>query len=128
MTLFATDQRLQEYRIAAVIHPFAPKAPVSADSSHQQREPPFTLASRRKVVEGPGHRATGPTKGAQSINPQQPRTEQDSSKSGETSTLGDDSRYRAIQAQIRLLMQRVERIEGVEEAPPEYVSAYGSSR
>ncbi|KAL0057117.1 hypothetical protein AAF712_016256, partial [Marasmius tenuissimus] len=39
----------------------------------------------------------------------------------------DQARFSAMQAQIRLLVERVERIEAAEppEAPPEYVSAYG---
>ncbi|KAJ8092371.1 hypothetical protein PM082_023826 [Marasmius tenuissimus] len=41
----------------------------------------------------------------------------------------DQARFSAMQAQIRLLVERVERIEAVEppEAPPEYVSVYGST-
>ncbi|KAK1227620.1 hypothetical protein PQX77_009376, partial [Marasmius sp. AFHP31] len=42
----------------------------------------------------------------------------------------DQARFSAMQTQIGLLMQRVERIEATEqsEAPPEYVSAYGGSQ
>ncbi|KAJ8089614.1 hypothetical protein PM082_014872 [Marasmius tenuissimus] len=36
--------------------------------------------------------------------------------------------YQAIQAQIRMLVQRMERMEAADEAPPEYVSAHGSNR
>ncbi|KAK1234280.1 hypothetical protein PQX77_002518, partial [Marasmius sp. AFHP31] len=79
----------------------------------------------RKAVEGSNPQITDPAGGEQTIEPQQPRSERDDSQSGGTSTLGDDNRYRAMEAQIQLLMQRVERIEGVEQAPPEYVSAYG---
>ncbi|KAJ8089474.1 hypothetical protein PM082_014725 [Marasmius tenuissimus] len=82
----------------------------------------------RKVAQVSDHQVVGPMAGEQSINPEQPQTEPESSESDETSTLGDNNRYRAMQAQIQLLMQRVERIEGVEEAPPEYVSTYGSGR
>ncbi|KAK1233416.1 hypothetical protein PQX77_003430 [Marasmius sp. AFHP31] len=41
----------------------------------------------------------------------------------------DQARFSAMQTQIRLLVERVERIEAADppEAPPEYVSAYGGS-
>ncbi|KAK1219012.1 hypothetical protein PQX77_018279 [Marasmius sp. AFHP31] len=129
MTLFATDQQPQDsYATAAVIHPFPPTAPV-LESSRKRKEPPSTPASRhRKAVEVYNLRVIEPAGSEQTIKPQQPDTEPDSSESGETSTLGNDIRYRAMQAQIQSLMQRMERVEAVEEAPPEYVSAYGSSR
>ncbi|KAJ8089461.1 hypothetical protein PM082_014712 [Marasmius tenuissimus] len=122
------NQRVQDFeQTAAVICPFPPKAPI-LDHSRGHRELSSIPTSNRKVVQGFNNRVTGPTAGKQSISPQQPHTERDGSESGETSTLGDDNRYRAMQTEIRLLMQRMEIIEGTEEAPPEYVSAYESSR
>ncbi|KAL0058439.1 hypothetical protein AAF712_014883 [Marasmius tenuissimus] len=120
--------RLRDFdRAAAVIDPFTPTTPVS-NPLPERKEPLSMPISNRKAVEGSDHSVVEPTAGEQSTDFQQPHTERDDGDSGETTTLGDDNRYRAVQAQIRLLMQRMERIEGVEEAPPEYVSAYGSGR
>ncbi|KAK1234086.1 hypothetical protein PQX77_002719, partial [Marasmius sp. AFHP31] len=126
MTWFATDQQLQDlHETAAVIHPFLHTTPV-LESSREQKEPSSTPASNfRKAVEVSSPRVTGPAGGEQTIDPQQPNTERDGGERGETSNLGDDNRYRTMQAQIQSLMQRMERVEAVEEAPPEYVSAYG---
>ncbi|KAJ8089534.1 hypothetical protein PM082_014790 [Marasmius tenuissimus] len=123
----ARDQLQDFNKVAAIIHPFSPKAPVP-DYSREQKEPPSMPAWNRKVAQMSDHQVIGPTSGEQSIDPQQPQIEPDGSESDETSTLGDDSRYRTMQAQIQLLMQRVDRMEAVEEAPPEYVSDYRSSR
>ncbi|KAK1224615.1 hypothetical protein PQX77_012475 [Marasmius sp. AFHP31] len=129
MTLFSTDQQLQDlYEPAAVIYPFPPTTPV-LKSSRKRKESPLTPVpdfQRAVGVSNPG--VTEPAGGGQTIDPQQPVTEREGVEHGETSTLGDDNRYRAVQAQIQLLMQRMERMEAGEEAPPEYVSAYGSSR
>ncbi|KAK1215089.1 hypothetical protein PQX77_022308, partial [Marasmius sp. AFHP31] len=113
-------QRAQDFdRIAAVIHPFPPET-----------ESSLTPASNfRKAVDVSNPRMTEPKAGKQSIDLQQPGTKYGV---GETSTHRDNNRpvdqasYQAMQAQIQLLMQKVERMEAVEEAPPEYVSAYGS--
>ncbi|KAJ8089464.1 hypothetical protein PM082_014715 [Marasmius tenuissimus] len=125
--------RLQNFdKAAAVIHPFTPTTPVS-NPPRERKEPPSVLTLSQKVAEGSNHRVTEPTTDEQSTNPRQSLIEQEDDESGRTSTLADDNRpvdqasYRALQAQVRLLMQRVERVEGVEEAPPEYVSAYGST-
>ncbi|KAJ8089489.1 hypothetical protein PM082_014742 [Marasmius tenuissimus] len=127
----ARDWRVQGVdQTAAVIDPFPSTTPVSNPLS-ERKETLLMPASDRKAVEGSDHLVVGPMGGEQSINPRQPETEHGG---GESLTRGDDNRpvdqasYRALQAQVRLLMQRMERVEGVDEAPPEYVSAYGSSR
>ncbi|KAJ8089487.1 hypothetical protein PM082_014739 [Marasmius tenuissimus] len=112
---------------AAVIDPFTPTTTVS-NPPREWKELPSIPVSSRKAMEGYSRRVTEPTTGEQSTNPQQPHTDRDGGEIGVTSNLGDDNRYQAMQAQIQMLMQRMERIEAVEEAPPEYVSAYGSSR
>ncbi|KAL0058440.1 hypothetical protein AAF712_014884 [Marasmius tenuissimus] len=71
-------------------------------------------------------------------NPQQLQTdsERDRGRFGTSHGHMDPNRpveqasYWAMQAQIRLLMERMEmiEIEGLSEAPPEYASAYGSNR
>ncbi|KAJ8089460.1 hypothetical protein PM082_014711 [Marasmius tenuissimus] len=114
---------------AAVIHPFPPASLVS-DSSRERDEPPSIPASNREVAEVSNYRVTEPTGGERSINLRLPETE----RRGGDPSHQDDNRpvdqasYRALQAQVQLLMQRLERVEAVEEAPPEYVSARRSSR
>ncbi|KAK1233262.1 hypothetical protein PQX77_003584 [Marasmius sp. AFHP31] len=127
ITLFAIDQQLQSsYETAAIIRPFSPTTPV-LKSSREQKETLSTSASNlRKAVEVSNPRVAEPAGGEPTIDPQQPHTGRDDSESGETLTLGDDNRYRAMQAQMQLLRQRVDRMEGAEEAPPDYVSAEGS--
>ncbi|KAJ8089476.1 hypothetical protein PM082_014727 [Marasmius tenuissimus] len=124
--------RLQDFDpAAAVIHPFTPTTLVLNPLS-ERKEPSSMPASNRKAVEGSHHRVTETT-GKESSDPRQSHPEQND-ESGQTSTLVDDNEpidrasYRAMQAQMRLLMHKVERMEFVEEAPPEYVSAYGGSR
>ncbi|KAK1218232.1 hypothetical protein PQX77_019083 [Marasmius sp. AFHP31] len=125
------DRRVQDSnRTARVIHPFLPATPV-LKSSRERKAPLSIPATNRKVARLPNPRVTEPTAGELSIDLQQPGAERGG---GETSIHVDDNRpvdqasYRAMQAQMQLLMQRVERMEAIEEAPPEYVSAYGSGR
>ncbi|KAK1234632.1 hypothetical protein PQX77_002157 [Marasmius sp. AFHP31] len=126
------NQRVPDFDgTTAVIYPFPPQTRLS-DVPREWIELPSTPASNfRKAVEVSDPRVAELVGGERSIDLQQPGTERGGD---EISTHGDDNRpvdqasYRAMQAQIQLLMQRVERIEGTEEAPPEYVSAYGSSR
>ncbi|KAJ8089479.1 hypothetical protein PM082_014731 [Marasmius tenuissimus] len=134
MTLVA--DRLQDSdKAAAVIDPFTPTTPVLNPPRERKESSPIP-ASSRKAVEGSNRRVTEPTRGEQSTDARQSHTEQDApgDESGQTSTLVDNNlpvdqaSYRAMQAQIQLLMQKVERMESVEEAPPEYISSYGSSR
>ncbi|KAL0057152.1 hypothetical protein AAF712_016215, partial [Marasmius tenuissimus] len=122
-------------KTAAIIDPFTPTAPV-LNSPRERKESSPIPVSNRKAVEGSNRRVTEPTGSGQFTDSRRSQTEQDApgDQSGQTSTLVDDNRpvdqasYWAMQAQIQLLMQTVERMESVEEGPPEYVSAYGSSR
>ncbi|KAJ8089480.1 hypothetical protein PM082_014732 [Marasmius tenuissimus] len=127
-----TRDQLQDFdKAAAVIHPFTPTAPVSSPPG-ERAEPSSMLASNRKFAQVPDRQVTESAEGQQSIDPRQPVTEDGG---GESLTHRNDNgpvdwqaSYRALQAQVQLLMRRMERVEAVEEAPPEYISAYGSSR
>ncbi|KAK1234531.1 hypothetical protein PQX77_002265, partial [Marasmius sp. AFHP31] len=88
-----------------------------------------TSTSNRKGAEG-SNRLLEHTNTNQSIGFRQPELELEKGPDGSSHEDPDRpvnrASYRAMQAQMRLLMQRVERIEATEQAPPEYVSAYGS--
>ncbi|KAJ8089469.1 hypothetical protein PM082_014720 [Marasmius tenuissimus] len=113
-------------KAAAVIHSFPLTTPLSSPPRVQKESSPIPV-SIRKVAQVSDHQVTESTRGEQFIDPQQ-------HGGGESLICGDDNRpvdqasYWALQVQVQLLMQRMERVEGVEEGPPEYVSAYGSSR
>ncbi|KAJ8089458.1 hypothetical protein PM082_014709 [Marasmius tenuissimus] len=123
------NQRLRDWdKAAAALRPFSPTAPV-LDPPHERKETPSMPTTNQKVVQVSDHWVIEPTRGQPSIDSQQPDTERGG---GETSNHGDDNRpvdqasYRAMQTQIQLLMQRMERMEAVDETPPEYVSTYGN--
>ncbi|KAJ8089491.1 hypothetical protein PM082_014745 [Marasmius tenuissimus] len=126
--------RLQDPdKAAAVIDPFTPTTTVS-NPPRERKELPSMPVLSRKAMEGSSRRVTEPTGGEQSTDPRQSHTEQEADESGQNPTLVHDNgpidraSYRAMQAQVQLLMQKMERMESIEEGPPEYVSAYGSSR
>ncbi|KAJ8089493.1 hypothetical protein PM082_014748 [Marasmius tenuissimus] len=129
------DGRVRDFdKATAIIHPFPPKTGPVSDSSHERKALPPIPASKRNMAEGCDHRVIEPLGGEQCVGSQQPHAERGGGGGGEYSTDGDDngpvdeSRYRAMQAQIQLLMRRIERMEAEDEMPPEYVSANGSSR
>ncbi|KAK1216441.1 hypothetical protein PQX77_020939 [Marasmius sp. AFHP31] len=108
------DRRLRDLdKAAAIPDPFSPRTPQSGPSRKQKGRP-----SERYGAEGSDQQVIERTTGGnQSVGP--PEFDDNSPV--------DQAIYRTMQAQIRLLMQRMERIEAVEEAPPEYVSAYGDT-
>ncbi|KAJ8089477.1 hypothetical protein PM082_014728 [Marasmius tenuissimus] len=124
----ARDRLQDSEKAAAVIDPFTPTTPVLNPPRERKESSPIP-ASNRKAVEGSNRQVTETTGGKQSTDPRQSETVH---RGGESLTRGVDNRpvdrasYQALQAQVRLLMQRMERVEGVEEAPPEYVPAYSS--
>ncbi|KAJ8089635.1 hypothetical protein PM082_014895 [Marasmius tenuissimus] len=128
------DRRRRDLdKAVAVLDPFSPRTLDSAGASRKQKRASYTPPSERKVVEGSSHQAIEwNTQSEQFIGPQQPDTARDNVGVGtfreDDDGPVDQASYRTMQAQIRLLMQRMERMEAVEQAPPEYVSAYGSNR
>ncbi|KAJ8089618.1 hypothetical protein PM082_014876 [Marasmius tenuissimus] len=124
-------RRLHDLHKMAIPHPLSPPPPPILGPYPTERLSTPTSISNRKGAKG-SNRHLKHMETNQSIDFRQPELEQERGPDG--SSHEDPNRpvgqasYWAMQAQMRLLMQRIERIEAAEQAPPEYVSAYGSSR